>query len=74
MLDMRAYDHIVKIDEDARELKIYRLDADGTRTFYTSTKLPDSSGWKDDRLGVFAKQLGENLLLDSPIARKLLNL
>jgi len=71
---MRPYDHLVQIDEDTRVLKIYRLDADGTRTFYTSTELPQSSGWKDDRLAAFAKQLGENLLMDSPVARKLLSL
>jgi hypothetical protein len=71
---MRPYDHLVQIDEDTRELKIWRVDADGTRTFYTSTELPHSSGWKDDRLEVFAKQLGENLLMDSPVARKLLKL
>ena len=71
---MRAYDHIVQIDESTRELRIYRLDADGTRTFYTSTELPSSSGWKDTSLQAFARLLGENLLMDSPVARKLLNL
>lgn len=71
---MRPYDHVVQIDESTRELKIYRLDTDGTRTFFTSTELPKSSGWEDGRLEVFAKQLGENLLMDSPVARKLLEL
>jgi len=45
-LDMRPYDHLVQINEETRELKIYRVDADGTRTFYTSTELPHSSGWE----------------------------
>lgn len=71
---MHPYDHLVHIDEDTRELKIWRVDADGTRTFYTSTELPDSSGWKDSRLKAFATQLGEALLVDSPTARKLLKL
>lgn len=71
---MRSYDHLVHIDEDTREIKIYRIDEDGTRTFYTSTELPNSSGWKDGRLEAFAKLLGENLLMDSPTARKLLKL
>lgn len=71
---MRPYDHLVHIDEDTREIKIYRVDADGTRTFYTSTELPESSGWKDSRLEAFTKLLGENLLMDSPTARKLLKL
>lgn len=71
---MRPYDHLVHIDEDTRELKIYRVDTDGTRTFYTSTVLPESSGWKDDRLEAFAKQLGEALLVDSPVGRRLLKL
>lgn len=71
---MRPYDHLIHIDEDTREIKIYRVDADGARSLYTSTELPHSSGWKDGHLEAFAKQLGENLLMDSPVARKLLKL
>lgn len=71
---MRSYDHLVHFDENTREIKIYRVDADGTRTFYTSTEVPNSSGWKDSRLEAFAKELGHALLVDSPTGRKLLNL
>lgn len=71
---MRPYDHLVHFDEDTREIKIYRVDSDGAKSFYTSTVLPQSSGWKDDRLEAFAKGLGHALLVDSPTARKLLKL
>jgi len=70
---MKTYDHLVHFDEEARELRIYRVAADGKRTLYTSVVLPQSSGWTAS-LEAFAKQLGENLLLDSPTARKLLEL
>jgi hypothetical protein len=70
---MESYDHVIQIDEKARQLHIFRLDSSGKRTLFTSTNIPQSEGWIDE-LGKFARQLGENLLADSPIARKLLSL
>ena len=70
---MNSYDHVVHIDPDARELRLYRLDAGGERSLFTTIKLPDTRGWTAE-LESFAKRLGENLLLDSPAARKLLGL
>jgi hypothetical protein len=68
----RSHDHLVHIDERQRELRIYRLDARGTKTFFTSAPLPDADA--QTTLPEFAKQLGENLLMDSPSARRLLKL
>jgi hypothetical protein len=70
---MNTYDHLLHIDEGTRELHIYRVDDAGSKSFYTSIPLPQSLGWNSD-LESFAKRLGENLLVDSPTARKLLGL
>lgn len=70
---MNSYDHVLHIDAATREVQIYRLDSNGERSLYTSVKLPESRGWTPE-LESFARQLGENILLDSPAARKLLNL
>lgn len=70
---MNSYDHVLHVDADTREIQIYRLDLAGERSLYTSVKLPESRGWTPE-LESFAKQLGENILLDSPAARKMLGL
>lgn len=70
---MKNFDHLVKIDETSRELIIMRRSQDGIETLYTSVPLPSSSGW-DAAFEDFAKKLGENILLDSPVARKILGL
>ena len=69
----QEFDHLVRIDEDTKELVIFRVDQHGTRTLLTRTRLPEEAGWN---LAVekFAMQLGENLLIDSPTARRLLQL
>lgn len=69
------FDHIVMIDEPNRSLSIYRVFANGERDFLTSVPLPKIDAQKDwEALGSFARTLGENLLMDSPEARKLLNI
>jgi hypothetical protein len=70
---MEEFDHLLQIDEQSRELRIYRVDLSGQRTLFTSTSLPNSKGWSE-ALEKFAKQIGENVLMDSPAARKLLKL
>lgn len=70
---MENYDHLVQFDPEKREVRIYRLTADGSREFYTSKQLPTVPGWSEE-LDKFARQLGENLLMDSPTARALLKL
>jgi hypothetical protein len=70
---MNSYDHVLHVDADSREIRIYRMDSTGEQSLYTSVKLPESLGWTPE-LESFARQLGENLLLDSPAARKMLGL
>ena len=69
-----SFSHLVEIDEVERLLTIYRLR--GTeRELYTSVKLPDTT-WDTNRRAVeeFCRTLGENLIFDSPTARKLLGI
>lgn len=71
---MQNYCHLMEIDEDRRQLTIYRIYSDGKKELFTAVDLP-SAAFKnedEDMFGEFARLLGENLLLDSPIARKLL--
>jgi hypothetical protein len=70
---MNAFDHLVRIDETTRELFIYRIDAHGEKTLLTKSPLPRGGGWDAD-MHEFAKLLGENLLIDSPAARRLLHI
>ncbi len=70
---MAKFEHLVCVDEAAREVLIYRVDAKGERSLYTKGPLPETAGWSPD-LESFARQLGENLLIDSPAARRLLGL
>jgi hypothetical protein len=70
---MDHFDHLIRIDSATRELKIFRVTSDGRQSLYTATPLPASVGWTAE-LEAFAKQLGENVLLDSPDARKALGL
>ena len=72
-LGMDAFDHLVCFDETSRVMTIYRVHGDGTRTLFTTAALPETRGWTaaSER---FAMQLGENLLLDSPAARRLLDI
>lgn len=70
---MNSYDHVLHFDTKTREIQIHRLDSSGERSFFTSVKLPESRGWTPE-LESLARQLGENLLMDSPAARKMLGL
>jgi hypothetical protein len=72
-LAMQSYDHLVTVDQASRELIIYRIDTQGRRTLFTKTLLPISQGWTSE-VQELAKMLGENLLIDSPSARRLLGL
>lgn len=71
----KNYSHLLEIDEEKRLLIISRVFEDGTRQLFTSVDLPGNA-FSDDEQGFrdFAQKLGENLLIDSPIARKLLGL
>ena len=63
--------HLVEIDEGARVLRIHRVFPDGRKHLFTETPLPprtvDPTG---SQYTEFARLLGENILLDSPAARR----
>lgn len=70
-----SYSHVIEIDEGRRALEIFRVYPDGRRQLFTAIDLPkntfseDEQGFRD-----FAKVLGENVLVDSPVARRLLGI
>lgn len=68
------FNHLVEINEEERTLTIYRVSGTARR-FYTSVKLPEKS-WVEnpDAIREFCRTLGENILIDSPQARKLLKM
>lgn len=68
---MNTYDHLVCVDEDAKELVVFRVGVDGKRTLFTKVALPQVEGWSAE-LQDLAKALGENLLIDSPVIRRIL--
>lgn len=73
---MDNFSHLVEIDEGAQKLMIYRVDPKTSqRALYTSVKIPSKRIRGNDReFREFARLLGENLLIDSPSARRLLGL
>ena len=70
-MPIAEHSHLIEIDQDERSLTIYRV-RDGERALYTSVNLP-STTWDADRHAIenFCRILGENILFDSPAARKL---
>jgi len=70
-----SHTHLVEIDASQRRLTIYRVSESGQRSLYTYVDLPVKTR-DEDREGYdrFAKLLGENILIDSPVARKLMGL
>jgi RHS repeat-associated protein len=70
-----THDHLLRFDEINRQIQIFRIFSDGTSVLYTTLALPaaEAAGWTDE-IVQFAQRLGEDLLVDSPIARQLFNL
>jgi hypothetical protein len=74
-LAMLNYSHLIEIDDSNRRLVIQRIYDDGRKELFTEIKLPSKTCAEDESgFAEFARLLGENLLIDSPIARKLLGL
>ena len=73
---MNNHNHEIEIDEADKVLSIYRIDSSGTRTLYTSTDLPVITDieMEMEKFKEFATILGENILFDSPIVRKIYNI
>ena len=67
---MQSFSHIVEYSEDEKTVTIYRLRSSGKRELYTRTNFPENPSDAE----AFMRMLGENLLIDSSIARKILNL
>ena len=69
------FDHIVKISQQEEKLYIYRIYSNGRQELYTSVDLP-SVDVESDMITFqkFSQQIGENILLDSPVARKILGI
>jgi hypothetical protein len=66
-----TFSHLVEIDEVNRRLKIYRVFSDGRKQFYTETELPPRTVDPSSPVYTeFARILGENILIDSPAARR----
>ena len=73
-MENRHYSHLVEINEAERTLTIYRLCGD-EKVLYTRTDIPNLVWDKEqDEMKNFCRLLGENILLDSPQARKLLQI
>lgn len=73
--EMKNFKHVIEIDEKSNKLRIFRHFEDGAQDLYTETELPDISAHDEwGKFEEFARQLGENLLMDSPAARRLLSL
>ncbi|MEO1248057.1 MAG: hypothetical protein AAFX56_20450 [Pseudomonadota bacterium] len=69
------YAHLVEVDAEKKQLVIYRLSASGSKRLFTSIDLPSETFSENkDGFREFATRLGENLLVDSPVARDVLGL
>jgi hypothetical protein len=68
---MKPHEHRVVFDERARKVTIYRIMPDGSEHLYTGAGFPSESFEENkEKWQEFARLLGENLMLDSPSARK----
>lgn len=68
---IKPYDHLIEINEKERLLTIYRVTG-ADKQLYTSVKLPEKTWDKDsEEIKKFCQILGENIIFDSPQARKM---
>jgi hypothetical protein len=73
-MEVDSHAHLIEIDEVGRVLTIYRVRG-AERQLFTSDKLPEATRGTDrPAIENFCRMLGENILLDSPAARRLLGL
>lgn len=70
-----SFAHLVEIDEKTRRVTVHRVFAGGRKQLYTEADLPcRSDDPSDAAYAEFARMLGENILMDSPVARRLLGI
>jgi hypothetical protein len=69
------FSHLIEIDESSRRLKIFRIFPDGNKQLYTEVDFPLKTP-DEDKLSyeVFCRTLGENILIDSPVARRIVGI
>lgn len=73
-MTFNTYGHLIEINEEERLLTIYRVSG-SDRHFYTSINLPEKTwGENPDEIREFCRMLGENIIFDSPQARRLFNI
>lgn len=71
MNSLNDYSHVVEISEKNRVLQIFRLYRDGSRVIFTEVELPKTTFEENEKMfRELAQKLGENILADSPVARK----
>jgi hypothetical protein len=68
---MSEFTHVVEVDLPERRVKVWRLFDDGRRQFFTEVHFVD--GMPSDAEKILLQQIGEDILLDSPSGRSLLN-
>jgi hypothetical protein len=74
-MDISSYSHLVDIDEENGQLIIHRVFSDGKKQLYTEVKLPERRiNLDDSAFANFARMIGENILMDSPAARRALDI
>ena len=64
------FSHLVEIDESIRMLRIDRVFPDGGKDLFTEIQLPPRTVNLKGSRYEFTRTLGENILLDSPAARR----
>ena len=66
--------HLVEFDEAARLVRIHRISPDGTHLLYTEAPVPLAAGaGREEQFKRFCQTLGENIILDSPVGRRLID-
>ncbi len=70
-----SFSHLIEIDEENRRLTIYRVFPDGRRQLCSKASLPRSAINSEDAIfAQFARTLGQDILMDSPAARRAIGL
>lgn len=71
------YHHLVQIDSIKRKLEIFRLSPNGEvedKILYTVIDIPPAGSIDRNVFKEVAARLGEDILIDSPVARRIFNL
>lgn len=73
-MNANNYDHLVVINEKERLVSLYRVSGK-EQHLYTSIKLPENNLKENsEEFKAVCLKLGEDIIIDSPVARKLLGI